>query len=133
MEIIIQSKYIKPRENIQEGDIVKIKDEGKYKEGKYGPQLEFQLELPNKQIKSYTPNTQTQINLKNEFGGDSKAWIDKPLKAWIFESVKKGEVKLQLILSPESWDKAVKTDKPIVAESPFSQEQEEVDVKDIPF
>jgi len=127
MKIIIQSKYIKAGENIQKGDIVKIKDEGKYVSGKFGPQLEFQLELPDGSVKTYTPNTQTQVNLKQEFGDDSKNWIDKPLKAWVFEQIKKGEKKLQLILTPEDWEEVVKE------KINLDKEAEGVDVKDIPF
>ena len=140
MEIIIQSKYVKPNENVKNGDKVKIKDEGNYKPGKFGPQLEFKLELSDGSVKTYTPNTQTQINLKQEFGSDSKTWIDKPLKAWVFESIKGGDVKLQLVLTPESWDKAVKKNPkdelPTIDETnynPNSDGQEEINVKDIPF
>lgn len=135
MEIIIQSKYIKPGENIHNGDIVKIKDEGKYNQGKYGPQLEFNLELPNGEIKTYTPNTQTQINLKQEFGGDSKLWINQPLKAWVFEVPKRGDMKMQLILTPESWEKPIKkaAGNAAAAEVFGKEDQGEVDVKNIPF
>lgn len=132
MKIVIDSKYIKPGENIEAGDIVKIKDEGKYNPGKFGPQLEFKLELPDGRVKSYTPNTQTQINLKQAFGEDSNAWIDQPLKAWVFEQVKKGEVKMQLILTPADWEEVVQT--PQKTKSNFSPTSEDnVDVKDIPF
>lgn len=131
MEIIIQSKFIKAGENINKGDIVKIKDEGKYRDGKYGPQLEFQLELPDGSVKSYTPNTQTQINLKEEFGSDSKEWIDKELKAWVYEQIKSGEVKMQLILTPVDWTEPVQS-KEAKEDSPFSKEKE-VEIKDIPF
>lgn len=134
MKIIIDSKYIKPGENIEAGDIVKIKDEGKYNPGKYGPQLELKLELPDGRVKSYTPNTQTQINLKQEFGDDSKNWIDQPLKAWVYEKVEKGEVKMQLILSPADWEEVVKTAKTNKPKSIFAPASEDdVDVKDIPF
>ena len=132
MEIIIQSKFIKAGENIHKGDLVKIKDEGKYRDGKYGPQLEFQLELPDGQVKSYTPNTQTQINLKQAFGSNSKDWIGKELKAWVWEEVKKGEVKMQLILTPSDWDEVVRPKTNLVDPS-FNQDRDEVDVKDIPF
>ena len=131
MEIIISSKYVKPGENIAHGDIVKIKDEGKYRDGKFGPQLEFQLELPDGSVKTYQPNTQTQINLKNEFGSNSKEWIDQPLKAWVYEQVKKGAVTMQLILAPVDWEEPVKEKKKSVDPS-FNQEKD-IDVRDIPF
>ncbi len=131
MEIIISSKYVKPGENIQHGDIVKIKDEGKYNPGKYGPQLEFKLEMEDGSVKTYTPNTQTQINLKQEFGSDSKNWVDQPLKAWVFEQVKGGEMKMQLILTPQDWDK------PVMEKATSSNSQNDdgqlPDVKKIPF
>lgn len=133
MEIIIDSKYVKPGENIQKGDVVKIKDEGKYRDGRFGPQLEFQLEMPNGKIKSYTPNTQTQINLKQEFGSNSKDWIDKPLKAWVYEQVKKGEVKMQLILTPVDWSEPVKGKTAEYSGQTESSDVETIDVKDIPF
>lgn len=131
MKIIIDSKYVKPGENINKGDLVKIKDEGKYRDGKFGPQLEFQLEMSDGKIKSYTPNTQTQVNLKTEFGDDSSNWIDKPLKAWVYEQIKKGEVKMQLILTPEDWSEPVKGQGPKV--DPTFNQEKEVDVRDIPF
>jgi hypothetical protein len=130
MKIVIQSKYVKAGENVNKGDIVNIKDEGKYVDGKYGPQLEFQLELPDGAVKTYTPNTQTQLNLKKAFGEDSKEWIGKPLKAWIFEQIRKGETKLQLILTPEEWESATGTEPSTQSND---ESKEEVDVKDIPF
>jgi len=138
MEIIIPSKYVKAGENIQKGDIVKIKNEGEYKPGKFGPQLQFNLELPNGNIKTYTPNTQTLVNLKKEFGSDSRNYIDQPLKAWVFEQVKDGEVKLQLILTPREWNSALNeegapTKATGVNPNGTLPKDEDIDVKDIPF
>jgi hypothetical protein len=133
MEIIIQSKYVKPGENIQHGDIVKIKDEGKYNPGKFGPQLEFKLEMEDGSVKTFTPNTQTQINLKQEFGSDSKKWIDQPLKAFVFEQVKGGEMKMQLILTPENWDQPIKGKETLSNYQNSDGQEGEVDVKKIPF
>ena len=104
MEIPHPSKFVKPGDNIQKGDIVRIRDEGKYRDSQYGPQLDVQLELADGTLKSYTPNSQTIINLRNAFGTNSKNWIDKNLKAWVWEEMaktgkNKGTMVMRLILT----------------------------------
>ena len=135
MEIKIPSKYVKVGENINKGDIVIIKDEGSYAPGKFGPQLQFKLELPDGTIKTYTPNTQTLVNLRKEFGTDSRNYIDKPLKAWVFEQIRDGEMKLQLILTPEDWGSALSERGSADSDSEPMEKNEDngVDVENIPF
>jgi len=141
MKIQISSKWVKPGENIFKGDIVKIVDEGKYVPGKFGTRLEFQLQLPSKEVKTYNPSMQTIVNLKQEFGDDSKVWIGKELKAWVFEQIKKGEIYTQLVLTPKDWQEVVKPKEPKVRmvdnipviEDETIEGEDEINMKDIPF
>lgn len=121
MKISIPSSYVRAGENIKDGDIVKLLDEGEYKDikgtdGKIKKVLQFQLELPNGEIKTYTMNITTQRELISAFGDDSKNWIGKPLKANIVKQVSFGKMTNVLILVPAGELSVKDKDIPVIEE-----------------
>ena len=112
MKIVIKSTYVKANEDVKAGDIVKLLDEGNYKnveiQGKRKEVLQFQLELPNGEAKTYSMNVTTQKNLIEEWGDDSRIWVEKPLKVWIEKQLSFGKRINVLILTPEDWTNPTK-------------------------
>lgn len=112
MKITIKSSYVKANEDVKSGDIVKLLDEGNYKnveiQGKRKEVLQFQLELPNGEAKTYSMNVTTQRNLIEEWGDDSRTWVRKDLKVWIVNQLSFGKMINVLILTPEDWTKPTK-------------------------
>lgn len=106
MKIEIPTAFVKANENIKAGDVVKLKSEGEYKDIKTSDDktkqvLQFDLELPGGEIKTYSMNVTTQKNLISAYGDDSKKWIDKELKAWIEKQLSFGKRINVLILTPK--------------------------------
>ncbi len=134
VKINIPSRYVRPGENIQKGDIVKIVAEGEYKDGKWGPYFTTQLQIADGSVKEYNPSVQTQVNLKQEYGEDSKSWMNKELKAWVFESIVGGETRTQLVLTPKDWTKPVQDKElPTINESIDVDDVDNINVDEIPF
>ncbi len=74
----IGGEFAKKGEDISNGDVVKIKDDGRSIEGQYGPQTVFSIETKNGD-KIATFN-QTSLNaIIAEFGGLTEKWIGKSL------------------------------------------------------
>ena len=111
MKAKIYSSYVKANENIFNGDIVRIANEGEYgtiktKEGSKKEVMKFDLELANGEIKEYTMNNMTTKNLVKAYGDETRNWVNKPLKAWIVQQLAFGDMMDILILAPKDWKKA---------------------------
>jgi hypothetical protein len=108
------SNFIKAGVNVQNGDIVKLLDEGTYVDmvdkttSKKKKVLQFEVELIDGDKKTYTMNNTTQVNLTQEFGNDSKEWVGKLLRAFIVNQMAFGKLTKVLILAPESWEEPVR-------------------------
>ena len=79
MEIIIQSKWVKAHQDVEEGDICTIKTEGVLTDtpDKKRKVYNFELELLNGTIKTVTFNNNSLHNLIEGYGKDSKDWVNK--------------------------------------------------------
>jgi len=139
MKAKIYSNFVKANENIFNGDLVKIVNEGNYstiktKDGNKKEVMKFDLELANGEVKEYTMNNMTTRNMVKAFGDETKNWIDKPLKTWIIQQLAFGEMIDVLILTPKSWKKATEG---TTEEIPTIEDGEDlpdvVDNDDIPF
>jgi len=72
--------FLKKGEDIKEGDIVEIANEGEQVEGEYGTQNIFSLKLQNGNEGNVSFN-QTSINgLIDAYGEDAEKWIGKKVK-----------------------------------------------------
>jgi hypothetical protein len=133
MKVIPQSNFIKAKVNVQDGDTIKLINEGNYVDildrttGKKKKVLQFEVELEDGETKTYTMNNTTQINLTQEWGNDSKKWIGKPLRAWIVRQMAFGKLTNVLILTPESWtDIENKIPKETIGEEETAEADEEM-------
>ena len=110
MKIKIQSQFVSG-EDVKQGDIVYLLDEGEYRklpeqfrrEGRENV-LTFQMKLPDGNIKFYTMNKTTQQNLIGVYGDDSKNWINKDLKVHLITQNVAGKMKKVIYLTPPSWE-----------------------------
>lgn len=74
--------FIKKGEDIKDGDIVKIANEGKQVEGNFGMQDLF-LVKTKEGVEGNVSFNQTTLNgLIDAYGEDSVQWIGKPVKVW---------------------------------------------------
>lgn len=142
MKAKIYSSYVKANENIFNGDIVKITDEGKYaelktKDGKSKEVMKFNLELKSGEVKEYTMNNTTAKNMVRAYGEETKKWIKKELKAWVVQQMSFGEMIDVLILSPKDWKKPTEGTKeediPVIEDGEMSPEEITEDISNIPF
>jgi hypothetical protein len=109
MEIIIPSSFCKAGVNVKDGDIVDLITEGEWKEikgvdGKTKKVLQFEMRLPNKEIKTYTMNNTTIRTLSESLGTDSREWMNIPLRATIIEMLAFGKKTDVLTLVPMDQD-----------------------------
>lgn len=105
MEIIIPSSFVKAGVNIKDGDVVQLITEGEWKEikgvdGKSKKVLQFEMMLPNREVKTYTMNNTTIRQMSDSLGTDSKAWVKVPLRANIVKIQAFGKLTDLLTLSP---------------------------------
>lgn len=147
MKIEIETSFVKAGVNVNQGDIIKLLDEGEYKIIKVGENqeakkvLQFQAQLPDGQVKTYTMNVTTQKNLIQEWSKDSKTWMNKPLKVWVVSQMSFGKMIKVLILTPEDWKEPVREEEVTITQEepkddiPVVEEEnpDDIDVKDIPF
>lgn len=116
MIIKIFTDYAKADVNVFNGDIVKIKDEGKLidKKGFNGDMkkvYEFKVELDPKraefegETKIWDMNEGSKKVIMANWGKDSAKWIDKPLEAIVTKKLINGSVKQLLDLIPAGLDK----------------------------
>lgn len=142
MKAKIYSSYVKANENIFNGDIVKITDEGKYaelktKDGKSKEVMKFNLELKSGEVKEYTMNNTTAKNMVRAYGEETKKWIKKELKAWVVQQMSFGEMIDVLILSPKDWKKPTEGTKeediPVIEDGEMSPQEITEDIPNIPF
>lgn len=125
-KITIESPFLKAGVNIKKGDIIKILDEGHQKpmvgfDGKTKNVWEFTVELPNGETKIYTMNVSTQKLLIEEYGDDTKEWVDKPLEVSIERKPINGQVRSIIYLIPPD---GIKTkDIPVIEEDGEYQDE----------
>lgn len=140
MEIKIKSKFIKIGENVKQGDILTILDEGEFVQKEYKGQkktgLQFTVENPEGEEKICNFNVTSQRNLIGAWGKESKNWKGKQVKCHVITQLIGGKPTKILVLTPTDWPEAFKdeTDIPIIEEgSGTGGDADEIDPKSIPF
>ncbi len=95
--------FAKKGEDIKDGDIIQIANEGKKQEGKFGMQDIFLVKLTNGEEKNLSLNSTSLNNMIDAFGEDSMDWIGKDVKVWFIRMMVAGSMKQVLFLShPDS-------------------------------
>lgn len=127
--------FLKKGQDIKDGDLVEIANEGKEVQGEYGTQNIFLVKLDSGQEGNVSFN-QTSINgLIDAFGEDSLKWIGKKVKAikikqnvagkfidvWYFSHPDAELTENGFVLSKDT----DKDEIPVV--------EDEVNIKDVPF
>lgn len=141
--------FLKKGEDIKDGDLVEVKTEGTKVPGEFGVQDIFIVKTTDGKEGNVGFN-QTSINaMIDGFGEDSKNWVGQKIKVWIIRQNIGGSFKQVLYFSHpnaeftdegftlEGVDKKVvsKVDSPknISDEDIPVIEEEEINIKDIPF
>lgn len=84
--------FLKKGEDIKDGDIVTILDEGKQVEGNFGTQDLFMVRTASNVDGNVSFNTTTINCLIDAFGEDSKNWVGKQVKVWAIRSNVQGKM-----------------------------------------
>ena len=88
-QIKIQSPFLKANQNVFEGDVCKILNEGAEEEskikdevtGNYKKLWQFQVQLPDGEIKLGSFNNQSLRKFIEAWGTDTKEWVEKEIIA----------------------------------------------------
>lgn len=109
IKIIKPTNFVKTGVNIQHEDIIQLITEGawtdiKTPDGKTKQVLQYDMQLADKTIKTYTMNNSTMDNLTHAYGDEDKEWINKDLKAHIVKEKRFGKLMNVLYLTPPEWE-----------------------------
>jgi len=99
----IGGKWAKPNVNIQNGEIITILNEGEFIEGKYGRRIVFKIQNSAGEELNLTFNQKTINNLIDVYGNETKNWIGKQARVWIFTSPVGGEFRDVVYLAHPDW------------------------------
>uniref|UniRef100_A0A6H1ZJF5 Uncharacterized protein n=1 Tax=viral metagenome TaxID=1070528 RepID=A0A6H1ZJF5_9ZZZZ len=95
--------FLKKGEDIKDGDIVEIANEGKQIEGKFGTQDVFLLKLKNGEEGNIPFNTTSINNLIEGFGEESSGWVGKEVKVMMIKQNVQGKIaSVYYFLHPET-------------------------------
>jgi hypothetical protein len=94
--------FLKKGEDLKDGDIVEIANEGKPVEGQFGTQDVFLVKVGEKEG-NISFNQTTINNLIDGYGKDSVQWIGKKVKVWaILSNVQGKMIKVYYFLHPDT-------------------------------
>ena len=94
--------YLKKGEDIKDGDIVEIANEGKQVEGQFGRQDVFLIKTKNKEG-NISFNQTSVNNMIDAYGEDSINWIGEKVKVWAIMSNVQGKMtKVYYFSHPEA-------------------------------
>jgi hypothetical protein len=96
--------WAKPGQDLRDGDLIEILDEGKEVENpKFGKRNVFSIATKNG-IKSLTFNQTTINNLIDAFGAETKQWVGKTVKVWIIKQNVGGLLRNVIYLTAPDWE-----------------------------
>ena len=107
--MILGKKYVKVGVDLNEGDLLKILDEGQWVEktqyknqdGTAKKACEFEVELSSGVTKTISMNGVSRTNLMEAWGNDTSKWIGKLAVAHIKDTFVGGKDVKMIILAPE--------------------------------
>ena len=89
----ITGQFVKVGEDLRDGDIIQILDEGKEVEGDFGTRLVFQVRLTNGESKNLNFNRTSQNYLIDSYGEETTAWKGREIKVWIVKQMVSGKMR----------------------------------------
>ena len=96
------AQYAKKGEDIKDGDLITILDEGQIIVGKYGEQIVHKIKTRNGD-RALNLNQTSINNLVDAYGTDGKGWIGKMAKVWVIKAMVSGKFQNIVYLSKEDW------------------------------
>ena len=93
-----EGKFAKKGEDIKNGDIVEIVDEGSKVQGKYGEQDVFKIKTVQGEFLINMNGTSIN-NMIDAYGPDSKDWVRKKVKIWLIQDFKDGKLIWKMYLT----------------------------------
>lgn len=93
-----QGEWAKKGEDIKDGDVVKINDEGQVISGEYGDRMVFKVETRNGE-KNLTFNQKSMNNLIDLFGDDTSVWVNKRVKLFLVKAMVSGKFQTIVYIS----------------------------------
>jgi len=98
----MQGDWARVKEDIFNGDIISILNEGKVVEGEYGDRNVFTIKTKNGE-KSLSFNQTTMNYVIDAYGVETKDWIGKEVKVWMVKSNIKGKIIDVVYLTAPDW------------------------------
>lgn len=97
-----QFTWLKTAEDINDGDIITILDEGQIVPGDYGDRQVHKVKTPSKE--GHVSFNQTSINnLVDLLGTETKEWVDKEVKAFVVKVQVGGKLRNVCYLAGKDW------------------------------
>lgn len=93
-----EGKYAKRGEDIKNGDIIEILDEGHKTQGKYGDQDIFKIKTSRGEFLINMNGTSIN-NMIDCYGENSKNWIGEKVKVWLIQDFKDSKLIWKLYLT----------------------------------
>lgn len=100
-KVSIMGEWIK-KEDLENGDIIKVLDAGELMPGDYGERHVFKIETKNGE-RLITFNQSSMNYLIDAFGEETEKWIGKKVKAWIVKMSVAGKIKPVIFLTAPDW------------------------------
>lgn len=92
-------QWAKAGEDIKDGDIVTILDEGTETEGEYGAQIVFKIRTASGEERILSFNKTSRNNLIDAYGEDTSQWVNKEAHAEVVKAMVSGSTKWVVVLS----------------------------------
>lgn len=102
-KVTVQGEWAKVKEDIKNGDIIIIADEGKLIPGEYGERNVFKIDLGNENIKLLTFNQTSMNNLIEALGEETNEWIGEKVKVWLYRSMVANKMRDIVYLTHPTW------------------------------
>ena len=101
-KVSIQGEFAKVKEDINEGDIIGILNEGKKVAGNYGERDVFSVQTKNGP-RNLTFNQTSMNYLIDVFGDETAEWVNKSIKVWINRENVSGKMRNVVYLTHPDW------------------------------
>jgi hypothetical protein len=101
-KVSVQGEWVKVGEDIKDGDIITIANEGKVITGDFGDRPVFKVATKNGE-KNLSFNQTTMNNLIDAYGEESNEWQGEKIKVWIMRQSVGGKPKNVVFLTAPEW------------------------------
>ena len=97
--------FAKKGEELKNGDIITILDEGQLQEGQFGEQFNIMIKLANGEDRALTLNQTSENNLIDAYGEDSIIWVNKKVKVFLEKKIINGKRVIIAYLADPKWER----------------------------